>query len=108
VIIRVFRARIAPGHEEAVHRRMREVGLPSLRSHDAVLIAQVGRGMTREGEELVVVSLWRDHGAVEPRAGQPLELGSLEDVAGRLAGASVDLYEAVGDVTVAEILRSGG
>jgi hypothetical protein len=95
VIVRVFRACVIPGSEEAVHRAIREVGLTAVEARAGLVTAHLGRRMAPGGEELVIVSVWSDHDAFGRRElNEPLELGYLADAARHLHGTTVELYEA--------------
>jgi quinol monooxygenase YgiN len=103
VIVRVFRACVVPGSEEAVHRAIREVGLPAVEAHDGLIAAHLGRRMAPEGEEFVIVSVWRDHEALGRELDEPLELGYLAEAARHLHGTTVDLYEAFEHADIATL-----
>jgi heme-degrading monooxygenase HmoA len=69
MIIRVFRAKVVPGAEEKLARKLRTASVDVLKGREGVLAYFAGRPTSVTPDEFVMISLWRDVDAVRAFAG---------------------------------------
>ena len=67
-IVRVFRARVKPGHQADLQRLVRDLSIPELSRAEGLLAYYPGSPLG-DTEEFAMVSVWRDLGAVRSYAG---------------------------------------
>jgi len=79
VIIRVFRARIRPGHNAEFEALLREVSIPLVARQDGLLACYVGRPIGANGDEFTMVSVWRDLEALQAFTGDAWERPVIPD-----------------------------
>jgi len=64
MILRIFRLRAHPGRGAALEHIVRTRGVPNIRGREGLVALLLGRPDEGDGDELVLVSLWRDLAAV--------------------------------------------
>ncbi len=98
MIVRVWRAKIAPGRVEEYRRFERERCLPMFRRQPGLL----GVLFLREaGDRVASVTIWEDGGAVEALESSPSYRGTTRELAesGLLAGErSVETFKVAGGI----------
>ena len=70
MIIRVFRARIRPGKVPDFKLMVQEQSIPWLTSSEGMLGYFAGEPLSEDEREFVMVTLWRDIGALEKFVGE--------------------------------------
>ena len=106
MILRVWRAKIAPGRVEEYRRFERERCLPMLRRQPGLLAVLFLR---EAGDRVASVTVWEDGGAVEALESSPSYRGTARELAGTglLAGErSVETFEVAGGILRPEPLIS--
>ena len=97
MIIRVFRARIHPGHEEEFERFVRETGVPMVQAHRGCSHVAWGRSRWSDQPEFVVVTHWDSVDSIEAFAGPRWQEAVIEpEEEDMLAAVFCDHYEALG------------
>ena len=64
MILRIFRLRAHPGRGAALAHIVRTRGVPNISGREGLVALLLGRPDESDGDELVLVSLWRDLDAV--------------------------------------------
>lgn len=106
MILRVWRAKIAPGRVEEYGRFERERCLPMLRRQPGLLAVLLLR---EDGDRTASVTIWEDGGTVEALESSPSYRGTDRELAesGLLAGRqSVETFEVAGGILRPEPLIS--
>jgi heme-degrading monooxygenase HmoA len=70
MILRVARARAAPGRAQALEEFLRLEALPALRDQPGLLRVEVGGPMDPGGDGFVMLTLWKDLSALKAFAGE--------------------------------------
>ena len=91
MILRIFRVRAHPGHGVALEHVVRTRGVPNISGRQGLVTLLLGRPDQSDGDELVLVSLWRDLDALRAFKGDAWrEPRLLAEEAALTAAASVD------------------
>lgn len=70
MILRIFRARVKPGMRGAYERLVHEKFVPHVRTAPGLVALHVGKPMATAPDVFVVVSVWKDLGALKQFAGE--------------------------------------
>jgi heme-degrading monooxygenase HmoA len=73
MIIRVFRARPRPGAVDELTRFAEEVSIPFVDSQPGLVARYVGRGAGATGDELLMITVWKDLDAMKNMTGEDWE-----------------------------------
>jgi heme-degrading monooxygenase HmoA len=97
MIVRITRARIRPRNEASAFEMLRTVAA-STRRPDGLDSIHIGRRATSDGDELVVVTVWRDLEALQDSLGPDFEKPAFApELDGFLEDVTVELYETIVD-----------
>jgi heme-degrading monooxygenase HmoA len=70
MILRIFRARAHPGRGTALEHVIRTRGIPNISGREGLVALLLGRPDESQGDELVLISLWRDLDALRAFKGE--------------------------------------
>lgn len=100
MIVRIFRARVRPGQQAAFEEKARALSVPLVRAQPGLLAFFPGRPLG-DGDEFVMVTVWRDLDALRGFVGDDWRQAvvPLEEVP-FLWETSVQHYAAYGDSSV--------
>lgn len=107
MILRLFRARVVPGHEADIAAFIRDRAIPGVLEIEGLRSFQPGVRADADGHELVLVSTWRDFGDIVqlgPATGTPL---TAPDAGAMLRRGSAEHFELVWGDSRALPLREG-
>lgn len=69
MIVRIFVARVLPGHQTEFERKFREISLPLVRAQRGLVSMVIGRPVPSSPDEFVAISTWKDEDALRAFAG---------------------------------------
>jgi heme-degrading monooxygenase HmoA len=96
VIVRVFRARVHRGKEDAFERFVIETGVPMVKAQEGCTHVTVGKSRWSEQPEFVVVTHWRSVDALQAFAGRDWQKAVIEpEEEHMLAQVFCDHYETI-------------
>lgn len=96
MIIRVLTVQLADDTGPEFHAFIRDQGLPRIQLHEGLVSVHIGRRTADEGEQAVVVTIWRDWAALEDALGPDTSQPYLITPAMRLmTSARVEHFEAI-------------
>jgi hypothetical protein len=96
MIIRILSVQLADDTGPEFHAFIREQGLPRIQLHPGLVSVNIGRRTADEGEEAVVVTVWRDWASLEDALGPDTSQPYLITPAmGLMTGARVQHFEAI-------------
>jgi quinol monooxygenase YgiN len=108
LLLRIFRARLRPGHEDKALREMRELAERWTREAEGLRAVHVARRLENDVQHVEVVSVWRDTealaAALGPRWQRPFLPGNIEDLVDR---PTVSLMETIFDHSVSDASGDG-
>jgi heme-degrading monooxygenase HmoA len=98
MIIRVFHARPRPGAIEELTRLAEKVSIPFVDSQPGLIARYTGRGAGATGEELVIITVWEDLGALKNMTGEDWESPVIPDerLEALIAESFLHHYQSIG------------
>jgi len=105
MILREWRGRASASKSQAYPIHFRRNVLPGLERFPGFLGAELGRRQIGEAIEFVVLTRWRDRGAIEGFAGRDIDRAVVEPGA---VAALIDFDESVRHYEVIEAVRGAG
>lgn len=98
MVIRIFRARPKPGMADELEQLIESVSIPFVDRQPGLVARYTGRGIGSTGEELVMISVWKDLEALKGMTGDMWEEVVIPDPreAERIAQSSVEHFRSVG------------
>jgi hypothetical protein len=98
MIIRVFRARPAPGSVDELARLAKEVSIPFIDAQPGLVARYTGGGLGARGEELTMITVWEDLEAMKNMTGEDWESPVIPDerLEPLIAESFLHHYETIG------------
>lgn len=93
MIIRILRVQLADDTGPEFHAFIREQGLPRIQLHPGLVSVRIGRRTSDEGEQAIVVTVWRDWASLEDALGDPDKPYLISQAMGLMTGAGIEHYE---------------
>jgi len=98
MVIRVFRAKPRPGMADELAKLIEEVSIPFVDGQPGLLARHTGRGFGATGDEIVMISVWKNLDAMKNMTGENWEREVIPDEreAERIEECFVHHYESIG------------